>query len=362
MQREQLAAALPGAEVVLAPGLAAGKRRAQLVSVLSRRSWEFGRYRRPMFAAELLRLVRERRPAIVHFDDLGVAAFAPVPGALTVFAPHNVEHRILRGNAGAAAGARRAFGELEWRKVRREEQRAWWAADLSVAVSDLDAGSLRAGGARSVAVCPNGTDRVAALALPHRQPDEPLRLLFIGSGDYRPYEVGLAWFLDKVYPEVARAVPVSFQVVGQPPRRPRQAPGVSYLGRVPSVLPHYERAHVLVVPVFEGSGTRLKVVEAMALGRPVLSTRLGAEGLGIEPGAHYLAADDPVGFARELIALARGMERPGQLAPMLARARTAAEPLFWDVIVEDLVALYRVHLERKRGDALERLAPVPPAA
>ena len=337
----ELAAALPGVEIVSVPGLGPRKRPAQALSVPRARSWEFGRYHRPALGERLRQLVLERRPAIVHFDDLGVGCFAPVPGALTVFAPHNVEHRVLEGNASAARGPRSVFAELEWRKVRREERRLWRAADLVLAVSEIDADAMRAGGARDVEVCRNGTERCTQLPPPRRAPGEPLRLLFIGAGSYPPYEVGLAWFVREVYAHLAATLPVRFDVVGQPPRRPVPAPGVIYHGRVPSVLPYYERAHALVVPMFEGSGTRLKIVEAMAHGRPVVSTPVGAEGLPITAGEHYLLAEDAQSFVTALRELAHRLQHTAGVDRMLGRAREAAEPLFWDTIVSRLADGYR---------------------
>ena len=102
---------------------------------------------------------------------------------------------------------------------------------------------------------------------------------------------------------VQARVPAEFDVVKYPPERPVTADGVRYIGPVASVEEWYERAHVAVVPVFEGSGTRLKIVEAMAKGRPVVSTRLGAEGLPIQAPKHYHQADDSEGFAAAILTL-----------------------------------------------------------
>jgi polysaccharide biosynthesis protein PslH len=188
---------------------------------------------------------------------------------------------------------------------------------------------------------------VAQLPAPRRASGEPLRLLFIGSGSYRPYEVGLSWFVKHVFTQLAQARPTSFDVVGEPPRHPVQAPGVVYHGRVPRVLPYYEQAHVVVVPVFAGSGTRLKIVEAMAHGRPVISTELGAQGLPIAPGQHYLPAEDAPSFINQLQRVGEILERPHELEGMLRRARLAVEPLFWDVVAERLVELYRYWIQER---------------
>jgi glycosyltransferase involved in cell wall biosynthesis len=337
----ELRAALPNLDIEIVRGLGPHKRFAQARSLLSGRSWEFGRYARPEFGVRLRELISERRPAIVHFDDPGVASFAPVQGSLSVFAPHNIEHRIIAGNARSGRGLRSMFAARECTKVEREERRLWRASDLVLAVSKRDALAIRGSGARRIELCPNGTDRVPRLPLPARAAGEPLRLLFIGSGAFRPYEVGLSWFLKEVYAQVAAELPLTFDIVGERPRRRHEMPGVVYHGRVPSVRPFYERAHALVVPVFEGSGTRLKIVEAMAYGRAVISTPLGAEGLPVVAGEHYLVAEDAPGFQRALSELARLLANVGELDAMLARARGAAEPLFWDVIVARLAEIYR---------------------
>lgn len=343
----QLRCLFPGVEVVTAPGLGPGKRLNQAASMLNARSWSFGRYRRAEFAAALADAVRRRRPGVVHLDDLGVAQLGPFRGMVNVYSSHNVEQRILRLEEQKGSAPRRLFNAVEARKVRGEEGRVWRSMDLSLAVSPLDAQAMREGGARRVELCPNGTDRVDALPMPALSEGGELRVVFVGSGAYAPYERGLAWFVGEVLPRVRLRASVRFEVVGQRPARPVEAPGVSYVGRVPSVVPYYERAHVVVVPVFEGSGTRLKLVEAVGYGRPVVSTRLGAEGLPLSAGSHYLQADDAGAFAQALVDLAHRCRQPAdrRLVEMLASARSAIEPLLWPNIVTGLVDLYRSELD-----------------
>ena len=342
VDRDELAASLPALEVVLVPGRGPGKRAAQAAGLLRRRSWEWGRYELPGFAEALAREVERLRPAVVHFDDLGVARYGPVAGTLSAYAPHNVEHRIVRGGAEAGTGLRRAFAAVDWRKVRREEERAWREFDLCLAVSEIDARAFREGGARRVELVPNGADPVEQLPPPVRAAGEPLRVLFVGAGHYQPYERGLAWFVTEVMPLLRERVDAEFDVVGSPPQRRVEAAGVTYRGRVPEVRPWYERAHAVVVPVFEGSGTRLKVVEAAAWGRPIVSTTLGAEGLPLRAGEHWIEANDPESFATALAQVARETETGDErLAARLAAAHTAVSPLFWPAITARLVEIYR---------------------
>ncbi|MBW3615595.1 MAG: glycosyltransferase family 4 protein, partial [Actinobacteria bacterium] len=164
-----------------------------------------------------------------------------------------------------------------------------------------------------------------------------------------PYEQGIGWFVSEVLPRLRQIVPATFDVVGVPPRRPVPAAGVRYVGRVPAVAEWYERCHAVVVPMFEGSGTRLKIVEAMAYGRPVVSTPLGAQGLPVAAGTHYHCADDAPTFVRMLAEVATNCEEGGgPMASMLDEARQAITPLFWPRITERLSELYWSEIDRRR--------------
>jgi glycosyltransferase involved in cell wall biosynthesis len=336
----ELEGALPGVEVVTVPAPAYGsKRLAQALSLTRRPSWEFGRYGTPEFGATLAGLVAQRGAAIVHFDDVGTLQVAPVPGAANAYSAHNIEHRIVRGIAQATSGPRSVFADVEARKLAREERRGWLAVDVATAPSEIEADFMRRAGARRVEVCPNGTDERPPLPLRERPAEDPVRIVFVGNGTYRPYETGLAWFASEVLPRLRGTLPVAFEAVGRSPHRPVEAPEARYVGVVDDVVPHYERADLVVVPVFEGGGTRLKIVEAAALGRPVVSTTLGAEGLPVEPGRDYWRADDPDAFAAAVVEVAR-TER-ARLQERLAEARRAIEPLFWPKITDALAGHYR---------------------
>ena len=338
----------PNVEVVTVPGNGPAKRRGQVLTLVRRGSWAWGRYRSVALAEAVERAAARRGPCIVHFDDLGVALAGPVKGALSVYSAHNVEQRIHALSARSGSPLRRAFSLIEARKVRAEEDYVWRSMDLSLAVSSLDGEAMTAGGARHVALCPNGAPPVKRLPVRPRLEDEPLRLLFVGTGSYTPYRRGLAWFVREALPRIEELTPVLLEVVGDPPARAVEAPAVRYVGRVPSVEPFYAASHAVVVPVFEGSGTRLKILEAMAYGRPVISTGLGAEGLPVVAGEHYLAADDAGAFATAADRIAGWALDPtdGDVSRMIESAHEAVQPLYWPGVTERLVELYRSELGR----------------
>jgi glycosyltransferase involved in cell wall biosynthesis len=346
--KEQLEQLYPDVEVITVPTASAAKRADQALSLLRRRSWTNGRYVSRSFREAVRRAIAARPSCIVHFDDLGVAQVGPQPGALNVYSSHNVEVQILRHGARTGRFPRRFFYALEALKVGSEERRVLRSMDLSLAVSTLDGQALSAAGARRVELCPNGAPPVQRLPFPLRSADEPMRLLFVGTGSYVPYERGLAWFVREVLPRIAARVPVRVDVVGTPPARPVEATGVRYVGRVPSVEPFYAASHGVIVPVFEGSGTRLKILEAIAYGRPVISTGLGAEGLPVVAGEHFLRADDPDSFASAALRLAAWSQHEGgEVQRLIAGAREATQGFFWPEITERLVDLYRSELERR---------------
>jgi glycosyltransferase involved in cell wall biosynthesis len=158
-------------------------------------------------------------------------------------------------------------------------------------------------------VIPNGVD-VAMRPFDNREVKaSSSTLLFCGSLDYLPNREGLQWFHDSIWPRVRASRPdARLRVVGRGAARDdfesvRSDPSVEFIGEVEDVVPYYTQAGVCVVPLRLGSGTRLKIPEAMSLGNPVVSTTLGAMGLELTHGVNVAIADDANQFAAEVIRL-----------------------------------------------------------
>jgi glycosyltransferase involved in cell wall biosynthesis len=340
--REELERALPGARVELVPYTRrppGGARR----NVLRRASDTFGHYATPSLRAVLRDLVAEHPEAILHLDDPGVAlAGLSLSTALTAYAPHNIEHRIIRDVGRRMPAAHRPFMALEARKIAAEERRACRAVDLCVAVSGIDATAMRGAGARALLVCPNGSDPHEPLPLPELERGGALRLLFVGSLRFWPYAYAVSWFVRDVLPRAHQNVgPIALDVVGEHEEDVVASTYATYHGRVHSVIPHYAKTHALVLPVFEGSGTRLKVVEAALLGRPIISTALGVEGLELREDEHYLRAEDAPGFVAAIGRMRVELEtHDPSLDRRCAAARMSLAKLTWPRIARDLADAY----------------------
>jgi polysaccharide biosynthesis protein PslH len=264
--------------------------------------------------------VPELRHRVEHLmandgTDLCVADFlcampnVPTNGRVpVVLFEHNVEFMIWR-RMGAVEWRpwRRALLEIEWRKMRRFEANACRDACLTIAVSPTDRKVLlRNAPEAKVIEIPTGVD--VDYFSPVNSPETPSHLVFTGSMDWYPNEDGILHFINDILPLIREQVPrVSLTIVGRNPgprlTRHALAAGVGVTGTVDDIRPYLGKASVCVVPLRIGGGTRLKIFEALAMGKAVVSTTIGAEGLPLTSGRHYLAADGPEAFAAAVVSL-----------------------------------------------------------
>lgn len=296
---------------VLRRNEAAHKRAAQLKSLLTQHSFEHVRaVGRADFQAALDDVLRRERFDVVQFESASLAAFEFAnshAAPLFVLDEHNIEYELAQRMASASPGRARAlYNALNWRKLRREERAAWRRFDGICLTSERDRQTLLADfGAGRTAVVPNGVDAEAFARAP--SPGQPDLLLFFGALNYFPNQDGLLYFIDRVLPLIRQRRPgVRLQIVGPSAPaslRSRRDEGVDLVGLVDDLAPYLERAAAVVVPLRMGGGTRLKLLEALAASKAVVSTRMGAEGIPAIDGQHLLLADDPATFAGQVTRL-----------------------------------------------------------
>jgi glycosyltransferase involved in cell wall biosynthesis len=221
--------------------------------------------------------------------------------------------------------------------MRRAEARVCRRATLTIAVSDTDRALLAATapGARVCAI-PTGVD--PAYFAPNGNREVPDTLIFTGSMDWYPNEDAIVHFTEAILPRIRREVPdVTMAVVGRDPtprlRAVAAGAGVRVTGTVDDVRPYVAKAAVYVVPLRVGGGTRLKIFEALAMGKALVSTRVGAEGLPLVSGEHVLLADDPADFARAVVSLLR--DPPRRRALGLAARRLVEERYTWAQVARE---------------------------
>ena len=315
-----LAVALPRCEVTSVPWSLAKRGSARFVLALLR-SWlsplpvDLYKCAVPALRREVARRLAAGGIDLVVADFLAAAPNVSLDGpAPVVLFAHNVEHVIWRRLSEVEPRTwRRFLLQLETRKMLGYEVQACRGARLTIAVSDADCRrlALATPDARVCAV-PTGVD--TAYFTPDGTREAPSRLVFTGAMDWYPNEDGIAHFIEAILPRVRRDVPDAIlTVVGRNPS-PRllavpTTVGVRVTGLVDDVRPYMAESAVYVVPLRVGGGTRLKIFEALAMAKAVVSTTVGAEGLPLVSGKHFLRADDPDGFARAVVSLLRDPAR-----------------------------------------------------
>jgi glycosyltransferase involved in cell wall biosynthesis len=236
----------------------------------------------------------------------------------TVLFQHNVESEIWRRHStNGSGGFKKLVYGLEFAKMHRYEQAMVRRFHHVIAVSEHDKKLMSAwiDGAR-LTVVPTGVDTKQFHPVPKSGQGKPL-VVFVGAMDWEPNVDSVEYFCREIWPAVLARVPsAQFRIVGRnPDGRVRRLANdsVEVTGRVPSVIDHLREAAVVVVPLRIGGGTRLKIYEAMAVGKAVVSTTVGAEGLDVHPGQDILLCDTPDNFAESVSTLLQDQGARGRL-------------------------------------------------
>jgi len=268
----------------------------------------------------------ERRPDVLVVDFPHAAVLAPPPyHCPSVMFTHNVETEIFRRHAEVATNPlKRAIWRDQTAKMKRYEQDILSRFTAVVAVADRDREHFeREYGVGGVSVIPTGVDLAyfTCGASPSPASGQDGTVVFTGSMDWMANVDGVAFFMDEVWPEIARARPrARCLIVGRSPpsalveRARALRLNWEFTGFVDDVRPFVHNAHVYVIPLRVGGGTRIKVYEAMAMGCPVVSTRIGVEGLPVERDRHYLEADSPGAMAAAVLSLLDDRERSARFS------------------------------------------------
>jgi polysaccharide biosynthesis protein PslH len=309
----------------------------------------------PGLGPRLSELVQRGRYDLIQVETLAAAHWvARVDGLPKVLDTINVDSVYFRRQVRfLRPGIRQVLLATDAMKLPSYERRLMPQFDRCLAVSELDAGRLRrlAPGA-NVSVIANGVAPEDFRPCPMRE--RPLSLLFVGSFAYLPNTDAALFFCREVLPAIRATIPeVRVVLAGlKPPPEVtalRAVAGVDVAGTVPDIRPYLAAAAVVVAPVRLGSGTRVKILEAMAMGKAVVSTTIGVEGLAVRSGRDVEIADRPGEFAARVIELLRDPERRARLGSQARQ--TILREYSWDAIVARLESVYdEILLREPSGD------------
>jgi sugar transferase (PEP-CTERM/EpsH1 system associated) len=300
-------------------------------------------YRDPGMAALVKRMVKSHSFDIVQAEALQVAQYCTESRGCRVLDLFDIQSAVMKRYAYQQHDVlKRTYARITAKKLARYEQRIGPRFNhcLTVSPDDQDFVQKRMG-FESVSVIPNGVD-LDAYAFDDSQSVENNRIVFVGRMDYPANEDGVRWFCRQVLPFVQAQRPDTLlQIVGKyPSKEVKQlaSPRVEVTGFVEDVRPFLKAATVCIIPLRVGGGTRLKILEGWAMGKAIVSTSVGAEGLTIKPEQDILIANDPRGFARQIV---RALESP-ELRKSLGRAgRSVVESRYgWNMIGKCLEAVY----------------------
>jgi glycosyltransferase involved in cell wall biosynthesis len=268
----------------------------------------------------------------------------PLPGRTPIIADtHNVEFDVLKRTYECAGSfLRRQYARRQACATFRAERKCASNVDLLLATSNRDGRIFgQELGANVVEVIPNGVD-IQEFA-PEENIGEPGAILFTGLMSYYPNQHAIRWFLDSVFPVVLKEVSYAKLIVAgaYPPSwlLAKRAASVEVAGAVPDMRPYFKRARVVIAPLMIGGGTRVKILEAQAMRRPVVSTSIGAEGLNTVDGDSILIANDSATFAGKILRLLADDDLARRIA---YRARTHVVSGYdWNRIGEQLESVLR---------------------
>jgi len=315
-----LAVEMPVRAVAMSPVPPAVKRLRQALTLASPRAYCCREIHSKTMQAAIDELCRGTRFDLIQLESSLLCAFRLPHHIPVIIDEHNIEYEVFqRLWEGERSLARRAFNRSEYARFRRFEQRCWRRADGCAVTSEREVETVRTcAPATPVAVVPNAVDLQYFAPSPARAAAPSL--VFNGTLDYRPNLDAARYLLEEIWPLVHRRHPeATLTLIGRSSGvdlRPLRRPGVRLLGEVPDIRPHLRAAAAVVAPIRMGGGTRLKVLEALAMAKPVISTTIGCEGVAVRDGEHLLIADEAATFAARISTV---FENPN-LAEALGRA------------------------------------------
>jgi len=308
------------------------------------------KYNASAMRQKMKEIIQTENIDLVHVDVLPLAVYIDEFERLPkVLVNHNVESlRLYRWFKAEPNPAKKAYLGLQWLKLRSFERSAMEKFDACIVVSETDKQLLRSMGVQNgLFVVPNGTD--TKFFKPNNNKIVENSVLWLGHMDVHTNRDAVLYFWKEIYPLLRQKYPkVQITFVGTaPPKEIAEAAKrngqVRVTGFVDDIRPHIAGAAIIVVPIRIGSGTRLKILDSMAMGKAIVSTSVGCEGLNVDNGKNILIADDPEDFANQTIELLRDSAKRINLEK---NAIELAKTYDWDLIMERQEIVYQAALQK----------------
>lgn len=299
---------------------------------------------------ELSQLIRQKRFDLIQIEFTMMWQYADIfNGIPTVLDAHNIEYQIVgQIKSDINKNPLRKFRYVvEESKLRTKEKQAWRECNLCFTVSEKERGVIVSylGNSEKVITIPNGVDIERFEFIPKINLDK--QLLFLGSMDYRPNLDSCIYFLKEVFPLIQSKIPnVKLDIVGRKFCKItdyKSIKGVEFHENVPDIIPYFRKADLLLVPLRYGAGTRIKILEAMAAGLPIITTSKGCEGIAVKNNLHIIIADDPLSFSKAVI---KALTNADLKITLAKNARHLVEEEYsWQHVINSMENSIKSHLD-----------------
>ena len=268
------------------------------------------------FRKDLIRVLKENSFDIIQLEGLYVCPYIPVirkySSAKIVYRAHNIEHEIWNRTAALASGFEKWYLKNLSKRTKKFEKKLLNTYDLLVPITERDGMMLdKMGNKKPRHVSQTGID--SSLLVPNSKNLEHPSLFHIGSLDWAPNQEGLIWFLEHCWKEIHEKYPqLMFYIAGRNApvwfQRKMGLPNIVYLGEIADAYEFINSKSIMVVPLNSGSGMRIKIIEGMALGKPIVTTTIGTEGISTTSGKNIIVAEDKDGFIAAITKLIENRE------------------------------------------------------
>lgn len=289
--------------------------------IFSRLPYNAQRFISDDFSQELARLLHEKTFDVIQLEGLYLCPYIPVirkySKALIAYRAHNIEYEIWERTAILSDGLRSKYLRNLSRRIKRFEESYLNTYDLLVPITDRDGHILdKLGNIKPKHTSQTGID--FASLVPTAKKLEFPSLFHIGALDWAPNQEGLIWFFDQCWAKIREKCPeVKFYLAGRNApdwfERKIKRAGVEYLGEINDAYDFINSKAIMVVPLFSGSGMRIKIIEGMSLGKPIVTTDIGTEGIPTTNGENILIANDADQFVEEVVKLVNNRELANQI-------------------------------------------------
>ena len=284
--------------------------------IFSRKPYNAVRFISDRFSKALERLLQEKEFDVVQLEGLYVCPYIPVirknSKALIVYRAHNIEHEIWKRSMQISKGLKRFYLKNLSKRIFRFEKAVLNRYDLLVPITSRDETiQNQMGNNKPTHVSQTGID--ASVVIPNAKKLEHPTLFHLGSMEWAPNQEGLIWFVEKCWPAIHEKYPdLKFYVAGRNAptwlHKKLEYPNVFFEGEVENAYEFMNSKSIMIVPLFSGSGMRVKIIEGMALGKSIVTTPIGAEGIQVVNRKHLLIAESQPDFVQAVFDLIENSE------------------------------------------------------